>query len=48
MKVTVLTAFKDKNTGEVYKKGQTLEITKKRFKEILAVAPLVEEVKEDE
>lgn len=47
MKVEVLKAFKDKHNGKIYKVGETLTITKKRYEEILKVAPLVEEVKED-
>lgn len=46
MKVKVLTRFRDKHSGEYYKKDQILVITKERYEEILKVAPLVEEVKE--
>lgn len=46
MKVKVLKKFRDKHTGEIYKRGETITISKKRFAEILTVAPLVEEVKE--
>lgn len=46
MKVKVLKKFRDKHTGEIYKRGDTITISKKRFAEILTVAPLVEEVKE--
>jgi hypothetical protein len=45
MKAKVLKDFKDKYSGEVYKKGTILNIAKKRYEEILKVAPLVEEVK---
>jgi len=34
MKVTVLKPFRDKHTKEVYKKGQTIEVAKKRLAEI--------------
>lgn len=34
MKATVLKPFRDKHTKEVYKKGQTIEVTKKRLGEI--------------
>ncbi len=47
MKVKVLKVFKDKYTGELYKAGDILTVTKKRFAEILEIAPLVEEVKEE-
>ena len=47
MKAKVLKRFKDKHTGEVYKAGQVITVTKKRFAEILKTAPLVEEVKEE-
>lgn len=45
MKAKVLKRFKDKYSGEIYKEGDVLNITKERFAEILTVAPLVEEVK---
>ena len=48
MKAVVLRKFRDKHTGEIHKVGDVLTITKKRFKEILEVAELVAEVKEDE
>ena len=47
MKARVLKVFKDKHTGELYKVGDVLTVTKKRFAEILETAPLVEEVKEE-
>lgn len=34
MKVKVITCFTDKYTKEIYRPGQELEITKKRFNEI--------------
>lgn len=47
MKVRVLRTFKDKHTGEYHKKGEVLTVTKKRFEEILKVAPLVEKLDEE-
>ena len=47
MKAIVLKRFKDKHTGEVYKEGAVITLTKKRFNEILETALLVEEIKED-
>lgn len=46
MKAKVIKAFRDKHTGELYKVGKTLTISKERFDEILTVGKLVEEVKE--
>jgi len=34
MKVKVLKPFRDKHTNEIYRKGQTIEVTKKRLAEI--------------
>ena len=49
MKVKVLKNFKDKHTGKVHKKDEVFICNKERFKEILSVGKLVEEVKaEDE
>lgn len=48
MKATVLKKFKDKNTGKLYKPGDTLTLSEARFKEILKVGPLVERVKPQE
>ena len=45
MRAKVLKKFKDKSSGEIYKEGAVLTLTKERFAEILTVAPLVEEVK---
>ena len=45
MKAKVVKSFRDKHTGEIYKVGKTLNISKERFEEILTVGPLVEEVK---
>lgn len=47
MKVKVLKKFIDKHTGEVYQVGDELNITKKRYKEILSVDKLVEEIVEE-
>lgn len=47
MKVKVIEKFRDKHTGEIHEEGKILTISKKRFAEILEVAPLVEEVKEE-
>ena len=46
MKVRVLKLFQDKYTKEWYKPNQEIEISKKRFDEILEVGKLVEEIKE--
>ena len=48
MKAKVLKKFKDKYTGEVYKEGDVITVTKKRFAEILKTAPLVEEIKTEQ
>lgn len=45
MKVRVLKPFKDKHSGKIHKKGDTIIISKERYAEILSVAPLVEELK---
>lgn len=47
MKVKVLKQFKDKHNGKVYKAGEVITVSKKRFAEILETAPLVEELKEE-
>lgn len=47
MKVKVLRTFKDKHTGEYHRKGDVLTVTKKRFDEILKVAPLVKKLEEE-
>lgn len=46
MKVIVVTEFRDKHTGELHRIGEGLDITKKRFSEILRVGSFIEEVKE--
>lgn len=45
MKAKVLKRFKDKYSGEIYKEGDILDISKDRFEEILTVGLIVEEVK---
>lgn len=47
MKAKVLKTFKDKYSGKIRKAGDTIIISKERYKEILTVAPLVEEIKEN-
>lgn len=47
MKVIVLKKFIDKYSGEVHNAGDELNITKKRYAEILSVGKLVEEIKEE-
>lgn len=47
MKVRVLKLFQDKYTKEWYTPNQEIEISKKRFDEILEVGKLVEEIKEE-
>lgn len=47
MKVIVKHKFKDKHNGNIYKPGDIITISKKRFTEILNAAPLVEEIKEE-
>lgn len=52
MKYEVLNKFYDRYTRELYKKGQCIEVSEERAKEILSVAELItpvqEEVKEAE
>lgn len=45
MKAKVLKRFRDKHTGELYKVGTTITISRERFEEILTVGPLVEPIK---
>lgn len=47
MKAKVIKTFKDKHSGEIYKVGDILTISRDRYKEILSVEPLVEEIKEE-
>ena len=46
MKVIVLQKFKDKHTGEIHKTGKVMNVSKKRYEEILTVDKFVEEYKE--
>lgn len=46
MKVKVIKPFQDKYTKEYYEITKILEITEDRYKEILMVDKLVEEIKE--
>lgn len=46
MRVKVLTKFKDKHTGVVYKKGDCLTMTEERYKEILQVGQFVYKISE--
>lgn len=48
MKAKVLKRFKDKHNGKIYERGEVITISKKRYEEILTVAPLVEQVVEAE
>ena len=45
MKAKVLKSFRDRHTGEIHKTGKVMTISRERYEEILAVAPLVAEVK---
>ena len=47
MKVKVLKDFKDKYTGKRHTAGETINVSKERFEEILTVDKLVEAVEED-
>lgn len=44
MQAVVLKTFKDKHTGELRKKGLTIDVSEERFKEILTVGPFVEAI----
>lgn len=48
MKAKVLKDFKDKYTGERHTAGETIDVSKERFDEILTVDKLVEEVTVEE
>ena len=48
MKARVIKGFRDKYTKEKYEEGTIIDVTKKRYKEILKVDKLVEEVIEEE
>ena len=47
MKVRVKTAFKDKNTNQVYKVGDELDMTVQRVNEVLTVGNFIELVEQD-
>ena len=46
MKVKVVKEFRDKYTGETYPTKKVIEISEKRFEEILSVGAFVERVEE--
>lgn len=48
MKAKVTKKFRDKYTGEIHKVGDIINISKKRFKEILTVGNFVEEIETEE
>ena len=48
MKVIVLIPFCDKYNGKTYKKGDTIEVTAKRFNEIVAKGKYIQLVEEKE
>ena len=45
MKVKVLKPFKDKHSGKLYQEGDTITISKERYREIVKGCLLVEEIK---
>ena len=45
MKALVLKKFKDKYSGKIHEKGETITVSKERFAEILEVGNFVEEIK---
>ena len=47
MKVRVKTAFKDKNTNQVYKVGDELEMSVQRVNEVLTVGSFIELVEQE-
>lgn len=47
MKVRVKTAFKDKNTNQVYKVGEELEMSVQRVNEVLTVGSFIELVEQE-
>lgn len=48
MKAKVVKVFRDKYTKQIYKEGEVIEITKKRYTEILKVdKTLIKEIKEE-
>lgn len=48
MKVKVLHKFTDKYTGEQYRRGDVLDITEERYREIKSVGPLVYKIAQDD
>lgn len=48
MKVKVIRKFTDKHTGELYNKGDLLEITEERYNEILSVGEFVFKIAQDD
>ena len=46
MKAIVKVGFKDKHTGMRYARGNTIEVSAERFREILEKGDLVEAIKE--
>ncbi len=48
MNAKVVKEFRDKYTGQTYKPNTVLEITERRFAEILTVGKFVEKIEEDE
>lgn len=48
MKAIVKKEFRDKYTGVVYPIGKMIEVSKKRFDEILSVDELIEEIVDEE
>ena len=47
MKVRVKTAFKDKNTNQVYKVGDELEMSVRRVNEVLTIGNFIELIEQD-
>ena len=47
LKVKVLIPFRDIHTGKIYKKGDTINVTTKRFVEIIRKGDFVEIVTEE-
>ena len=48
MKVKVIQKFTDKYTGELYNKGDLLEITEERYNEIMSVGNFVFKIAQDD
>lgn len=47
MKVKVIEAFRDRHTKEIHKVNKEMNITKKRYDEILSVGNFVEVIEEE-